>query len=292
MLSLVCGFAASSSAQSRPGAKVRSAKQVIKKSRAKHRIVATRRIKRGTRLAKNMASIGSFRSSAGRARGTAFVIEAPRADGTALVVTAHHVLAPGKKGQALGTVQFTNANNKAVDAKVISVVAADSSADFALVRIVVPKSLRGLSSLGLARSSATKGEVYSAGFARIWGGVKDGKRLVSASDRNSTEGREAITGRSLPKVEQRGRVDARATKSNSAGDLVVRLPNEVGSSGSPIMRRSDNRVIGMTYAGPNNRDSNRVTFALPVSTIRTHLKTLRPTLSKADRKAVDRLLAK
>ncbi len=134
--------------------------------------------------------------------------------------------------------------------------------------------------------------MYSAGFARIWGGAKKGKGLVSASDRKSAAGKGAIAGRSLPKVEQRGQVDGPATKSNTTGDLVLRLPNDVGSIASPIMRRSDNRVIGMTYAGPNNRDSNRVTFAVPITTIRAHLKTLRLKLFKEDRKAVDRSLAK
>ena len=249
-------------------------------------------MRKTTRLAKNMASIGSFRNAAGRAKGTAFVIEAPRADGTALVLTAHHVVASGKRTQGLGKVQFTGANNKPIDAKVLSVVAADSAADFALVRIAVPKTLRSLPAIALAKSSSAKGEVYSAGFAKIWGSVKTGKRLVSASDRKSAAGQDAIAGRSLPKVEQRGHVDASATRSSTARDLVLRLPNVVGSSGSPIMRRSDNRVIGMTYAGPNNRDSNRVTFAVPTTTIRANLKALRPTLTKADRKAVDRLLAK
>jgi hypothetical protein len=204
-------------------------------------------------------------------------------------MTANHVSGPR------GSVRFFAAgdSSRPLDAAIEEVVASDRKLDYAIVRVRLPPGLRAMKPVRLAPSSRSSGPVYSAGFPKIWAGVKQGKRrIISAAQARSSLGRQALNDRARPLLAQEGQLDAKATASpNAAGDLVFRLPNDVGSSGSPVMRGSDYRAVGLIYAGPDNRDSTRVSYVVPINRIVDNFKGQLPALSARNRKTISSLLA-
>ena len=252
------------------------------RAKAPHRIVTARGLRLRNRRKQTLAAVGNFQTPRGRSAGTAFVVQRSP-DGTALVLTNHHVAFTSDGRPIKGTVQFQvdGDSRKPVGAPVVRVVRASKRLDYALVRVELPTALSDVAPVRLAPRAGKARNVYSGGFANVW---RRKTLPIGPRQQSSQTARLARQGRIRPMLEQTGAVVG------NNGDLIVELANDVGSSGSPIVSKRSNRVVGVLYAGEAGPRSRQVSFAIPIERILRDLSSSRARLSGSDRAAVDDLL--
>ena len=213
----------------------------------------TRRIgAHDTALISALESVGRYTRKDGRTGGTAYLLDVPHPDGRACMLTAHHV-ALHEKQSVLGdrvTFYVGGASSLQVDANIIAVRAADAEIDYALLEVTLPPALRHLIGVRYAESGHTPliegTRLFNPSFPRIWPDEKAvvGQRLVSGPTSRRLY-RAALAGESTPKMLQVGRAEGWQIE----GFEVASLPQQNGSSGSPVFDTNTHRFVGMLTAG-------------------------------------------
>jgi len=244
--------------------------------------------KGGAKRVRNFEAVGNYKQATGDiVGGTAFIVSVPAADGTALVLTNHHVALYQKKTVRGDQVLFQpgGATDKPVVAEVVKKVYANKALDYALLRVRLPESLRGLEPVQLDRRRTAKVEgLYNPSFPRIWAqeqAAKPNERFVSGSPKRALY-LEAKRGQTMPKMLQVGRSEGVEYQNLE----MLKLPNQVGSSGSPVFSQRTHRAVGMLTAGSGTNAG----MMRPMRLILQHLADKQSQLTQADRQMLAPLL--
>ena len=228
----------------------------------------TRRLAKKTPAMKGpMESIGIYRKAGGETGGTAFLVGRPDAEGNALMLTAHHVALYKKKTVAGDRVLFYpgGAGSRPVSVEVLGTVVSNRHIDYALLRVKLPSSLTGLEPVhheGPGAGDLIGGErLYNPSFPRIWqeeATAPANRRFVSSSPRRRIY-KKAIKGLVTPKMMQVGVAEGWKVE----GFEMTRIPQQNGSSGSPVFSSGTNKLVGMLTAG----SSMDLALVRPVRTV-------------------------
>ncbi len=214
--------------------------------------LSDRLVKTTPKLRASFSGVGLYRRKDGRTGGTAFLVHDQQHPERAVVMTANHVALFERDRVAGDEVLFypDGADAPPVSARVLRVIEHDAKIDYVRLEVDLPPSLRKLPCTRLSTSAAKSLEdgqrLYNPSFPRIWADEKGvvGQGLVSGPTHRAAY-QAALAGTITPKMLQVGSAQGFTIE----GFEVASLPQQNGSSGSPVFDTVTHRFIGMLTAG-------------------------------------------